>query len=182
MPLTPEQQQEVAAARGETRPTRRATVPALEEILYEPMPVLDHGFVRVIDYMGDDGGDRAGGPRLLWPRHAQGQRGSRPDQLSDAAPPHDAVRDVRDQVPRQAADLCGAAVDPAPHRQRQRVLGALFDPRQGVLHPGARASGGAGDDQPPGPRRRARGRGGEAGARSVARGCRARLCRLCARC
>ncbi len=55
MPLTPEQQQEVAAARGETRPTRRATVPALEEILYEPIPVLDHGFVRVIDYMGDDG-------------------------------------------------------------------------------------------------------------------------------
>ena len=36
-------------------PTRRATVPALEEILYEALPVLDHGFVRVIDYMGDDG-------------------------------------------------------------------------------------------------------------------------------
>src|SRR6478609_11931660 len=54
MPLTPEQEQEVAAARGEARPTRRATVPALEEILYEPIPVLDHGFVRVIDYMGDD--------------------------------------------------------------------------------------------------------------------------------
>src|SRR5436305_13593097 len=55
MPLTPEQQQEVAAARAETQPTRRATVPALEEILYEAIPVLDHGFVRVIDYMGDDG-------------------------------------------------------------------------------------------------------------------------------
>ena len=55
MPLTPEQQEEIAAARAETRPTRRATVPALEEILYEPLPVLDHGFVRVIDYMGDDG-------------------------------------------------------------------------------------------------------------------------------
>jgi len=34
--------------------TRRATVPALEEILEEEFPVLDHGFVRVIDYMGDD--------------------------------------------------------------------------------------------------------------------------------
>ena len=54
MRLTPEQQDEIAAQRGETRPTRRATVPALEEILYEPLPVLDHGFVRVIDYMGDD--------------------------------------------------------------------------------------------------------------------------------
>jgi thymidylate synthase (FAD) len=54
MRLTPEQQYEVAAQRGETRPTRRATVSALEEILYEPLPVLDHGFVRVVDYMGDD--------------------------------------------------------------------------------------------------------------------------------
>src|SRR5271168_251959 len=55
MPLTEEQRDEIAAARDESRPTRRATVPALEEILYEPIPVLDHGFVRVIDYMGDDG-------------------------------------------------------------------------------------------------------------------------------
>jgi len=55
MPLTPEQQDEIAAQRADSRPTRRATVPALEEILFEPLPVLDHGFVRVIDYMGDDG-------------------------------------------------------------------------------------------------------------------------------
>ena len=55
MPLTPEQEQEIAAERGLTQPTRRATVPALEEILYEPLPVLDHGFVPVVDYMGDDG-------------------------------------------------------------------------------------------------------------------------------
>ncbi len=54
MRLTPEQQDQVAAMRGETRPTRRATVPALEEILYEALPVLDHGFIRVVDYMGDD--------------------------------------------------------------------------------------------------------------------------------
>jgi thymidylate synthase (FAD) len=55
MKLTPEQQEEIAAERAASRPTRRATVPALEEILYEPLPVLDHGFVRVLDYMGDDG-------------------------------------------------------------------------------------------------------------------------------
>jgi thymidylate synthase (FAD) len=54
MRLTPEQQNEVAGQRGETRTTRRATVPALEEILYEPLPVLDRGFIRVVDYMGDD--------------------------------------------------------------------------------------------------------------------------------
>src|SRR5882762_9760275 len=55
MPLTPEQEAEIAAEREASRPTRRATVPALEEILYEAVPVPDRGFVRVIDYMGDDG-------------------------------------------------------------------------------------------------------------------------------
>ncbi len=54
MPLNPEQRAEIEAQRGESQATRRATVPALEEILYEPLPVLDHGFVRVVDYMGDD--------------------------------------------------------------------------------------------------------------------------------
>ena len=37
-----------------TQPTRRATVPSLEEVLGEAFPVLDHGFVRVVDYMGND--------------------------------------------------------------------------------------------------------------------------------
>ena len=55
MPLTDEQRQEIETERAATRPTRRATVPALEDILYAAIPVLDHGFVRVIDYMGDDG-------------------------------------------------------------------------------------------------------------------------------
>src|ERR1700734_698827 len=54
MRLKPEQKDEIARLRQESRPTRRATVPALEEILYEALPVLDHGFVRVVDYMGDD--------------------------------------------------------------------------------------------------------------------------------
>lgn len=54
MSMTPEQSAEIAAQRSTTQSTRRATVPALEAILYEPSPVLDHGFVRVIDYMGDD--------------------------------------------------------------------------------------------------------------------------------
>ena len=54
MPVSQDQQEEIAAARLQTYETRRATVPAVEEILYQPLPVLDHGFVRVIDYMGDD--------------------------------------------------------------------------------------------------------------------------------
>jgi thymidylate synthase (FAD) len=55
MPLSPEQQAEIEAQRAARAETRRATVPALEEMLYQPIPVLDHGLVRVIDYMGDDG-------------------------------------------------------------------------------------------------------------------------------
>src|SRR5215212_9530800 len=54
MALTAEQQAEIEAARGAEGRTRRPTVPALEAMLFEPLPVLDHGFVRVIDYMGDD--------------------------------------------------------------------------------------------------------------------------------
>ena len=34
---------------------QRPVVPALDAILGEPLPVLDDGFVRVVDYMGDDG-------------------------------------------------------------------------------------------------------------------------------
>ena len=52
--LTAEQQADVDALRERSATTRRATVPALEELLYSPIPVLDHGFVRVVDYMGDD--------------------------------------------------------------------------------------------------------------------------------
>src|SRR5580700_5047508 len=54
MPLTEEQQAEIEAARAQRFETRRPTVPALEGLLYQPFQVLDHGFVRVIDYMGDD--------------------------------------------------------------------------------------------------------------------------------
>lgn len=34
--------------------TFRPVVHALEAILAQPIPVLDHGFIRVVDYMGDD--------------------------------------------------------------------------------------------------------------------------------
>ena len=52
--LTPEQRAQVADLRQQPSSTYRATVPALEQIIYQPLPVLDHGFIRVIDYMGDD--------------------------------------------------------------------------------------------------------------------------------
>ena len=54
MPLTPEAQAEIDAARASARPTLRAVSEGMEAQLYTAHPVLDHGFVRVIDYMGDD--------------------------------------------------------------------------------------------------------------------------------
>ncbi|HEX9446419.1 MAG TPA: FAD-dependent thymidylate synthase [Dongiaceae bacterium] len=54
MALTKEQQTEIDQLRADQQPTRRAVVPALEDVLYQPIALLDHGFVRVIDYMGDD--------------------------------------------------------------------------------------------------------------------------------
>ncbi|MEM6638063.1 MAG: FAD-dependent thymidylate synthase [Pseudomonadota bacterium] len=50
--MTPDE--EIAALRAAPTPTIRATAPGLEKHLYSIRPVLDHGFVRVIDYMGDD--------------------------------------------------------------------------------------------------------------------------------
>jgi len=52
--VTQSQRIEIEAQREASHETRRATVPAMEALLYQPIPVLDHGFIRVIDYMGDD--------------------------------------------------------------------------------------------------------------------------------
>ena len=54
MPLSPEQQAEIDALRAAPENTLRTVAPGMEKHLYTPREVLDHGFVRVIDYMGDD--------------------------------------------------------------------------------------------------------------------------------
>ena len=54
MPIDDQERAEIEAQRAASHETRRATVPAMESILDERFDVLDHGFVRVIDYMGDD--------------------------------------------------------------------------------------------------------------------------------
>jgi thymidylate synthase (FAD) len=54
MAISDQQLDEIRSMRGGATATLRPTVAALEEILFEPIPVLDHGFLRVIDYMGDD--------------------------------------------------------------------------------------------------------------------------------
>jgi thymidylate synthase (FAD) len=54
MKLTTDQKQEIAEQQSQKNTTKRVTSLELEKILYDVIPVLDHGFVRVVDYMGDD--------------------------------------------------------------------------------------------------------------------------------
>lgn len=55
MSITAIQNSELNELKQESgKPTKRPVVEGIEEILYDPIKVLDHGFVRVIDYMGDD--------------------------------------------------------------------------------------------------------------------------------
>ncbi len=54
MKLTKEQAQEIKDQQLQENITKRVTAPELETILYKAIPVLDHGFIRVVDYMGDD--------------------------------------------------------------------------------------------------------------------------------
>ena len=54
MTLSKDQAAEIDAARRQRAETLRPTVAALEALLFRPIPVLDHGFIRVIDYMGGD--------------------------------------------------------------------------------------------------------------------------------
>jgi thymidylate synthase (FAD) len=54
MELTSDQKKEIQEQQSQNNSTKRVTSPELEKVLYEAIPVLDHGFIRVIDYMGDD--------------------------------------------------------------------------------------------------------------------------------
>jgi len=54
MKLTKEQINNIKEQQSQANVTKRVTSPELEKVLYEAIPALDHGFIRVIDYMGDD--------------------------------------------------------------------------------------------------------------------------------
>ena len=52
MKLTDEQIKEIKDQQSQQNSTKRVTAPELEKILYDAIPILDHGFIRVVDYMG----------------------------------------------------------------------------------------------------------------------------------
>jgi len=98
MPVTPQQQAEIDELRAAAVPTLRAVSPGMEAHLYKAAPVLDHGFVRVIDYMGDDAA------------------------ICQAA----RVSYGKGTKSVQTARLRGPPMDSPPHGQRQRIFGPLF--------------------------------------------------------
>ena len=167
--LTAEQQQEIAAQQGAAHETRRATVPALEAILYEPLPVLDHGFVRVVDYMGDDAA-------IVQAARVSYGRGTR--KVSEDQGLINYLMRHRHTTPFEMCEIKYHVKLPifvARQWIRHRTANVNeYSARYSILDnefyiPAARAPRGAGDDQPPGPRRGARGRGGAARARPAAR-------------
>ncbi len=54
MKLSKKQIEEIKDLQSQSYKTKRVIAPELEEVLYEAIPILDHGFIRVIDYMGND--------------------------------------------------------------------------------------------------------------------------------
>ncbi len=54
MVIKKEQLAEIEELRNTKSETLRPVSPELEKILYSPIELLDHGFIRVVDYMGND--------------------------------------------------------------------------------------------------------------------------------
>jgi len=52
MKLTEEQELEIKEQQSQDNKTKRVVASELEKVLYEAIPILDHGFIRVVDYMG----------------------------------------------------------------------------------------------------------------------------------
>ena len=108
------QRAEIDELRTASAPTRRATVEALEEILYEPLPVLDHGFVRVIDYMGDDAAV-VQAARVSYGRGTKKQRDEVAEPMREAEPPEAVAARV---IPRAQS----TALVPVRHRREVALV------------------------------------------------------------
>ncbi len=97
-----------------------------DELRWKKFPVLGRRIRLPRRRDGRRSGGRASRARQLRRRHAQGIRRPRADPLLDAASPHHPVRNGGDQISGARADGLLAAMDPSPHRQRERVQHPLF--------------------------------------------------------
>jgi len=114
MPLSPEQQAEIDELRANPKPTLRAVSPGMEEHLYKAHDVLDHGFVRVIDYMGDDAA-------ICQAARVSYGKGTKSVQNDEGLIRylmrhwHSTPFEMCEVKLCKTAGLCGASVDPAPN-------------------------------------------------------------------
>jgi thymidylate synthase (FAD) len=95
--------------------TKRPTSPTAEEILGLYFPVLDHGFVALVDYLGtDECIERAA--RVSYGYGTRKQSVTRGPAALPAPPQaHHPERDGGAEVPLLHAHVHRAPVDPAPH-------------------------------------------------------------------
>ncbi len=163
--------QPVDAAEPRTRAvsTVRPTVPALEAMLHHAFPVLDHGFVRVIDYMGDDSA-------IVQAARVSYGRGTKRVQEDTGL-----IRYLMRQRHTTPFEMCEIKfhvklpIFVARQWIRHRTASVNeYSARYSILDkefyiPVARTSRGTVDHQPPGPRRRAGRRRGGRGAGPAAR-------------
>ena len=129
MNLTAEQRLDIDFDRRHVKPTLRPTSPNLEEYLYHPFPVLDSGFIRAVDYMGTDNSV----VQAARVSYGTGTRKASADRaLIDYLLRH------RHTTPFEMCEIkfhvklpifVARPVDQAPHGERQRVFGSLFDTR-----------------------------------------------------
>ena len=127
MKLSDEQQAALRKARRSTATTRRPTVSQIEKILHKPFPVLDHGFVRVVDYMGDDAA-------IVQAARVSYGKGTR--RTSDDRGLIRYLMRNRHSTPFEMAEIklhvklpIFLAANFTPHRQRERNFRKIFDPR-----------------------------------------------------
>jgi thymidylate synthase (FAD) len=145
---TQEQAAEIAEARARTATTLRPTVPGLEAMLFQAVPILDHGFVRVIDYMGDDSA-------IVQAARVSYGRGTKRVQ-EDAG----LIRYLMRHRHTTPFEMCAI---------KFHVKLPLLDPGQGILHPLPRTPRRAIGQQPAGTRRHPGRRRGGRRAESAAR-------------
>ena len=172
MPLSPEQTAEIAAARDAAHETRRATVPALEAMLFTAVPPPRPRFYSCHRLHGRRFRHRAGSPRLLRPRH--------PARVSEDAGLIRYLMRHRHSTPFEMCEIKYHVKLPIfvarqwirpPHGQRERIFRTLLGYGSRVLPPRPSSACRPILGQPAGKGRCARGRGSRPRPRPAARRC-----------
>ncbi len=122
----------------------------VDELRWQKFPVLDDGFVCLVDVMGNDGSV----VQAARVSYGEGTRKVSDDRtlIRYLLRHRHTLRNGRDQISHPRADGLLAAVDPASHGECERVQHPLFDRHRGRTDDAAGPMAFAGDDEPSGER------------------------------